>query len=81
MTFTYPVVAVPIGSSRIVTNLSYSLGAGMVINDWDEGVQRMKEGGQRVLIIQANLGCGARGACGVVPPNATLMFCWVSGIQ
>jgi FKBP-type peptidyl-prolyl cis-trans isomerase FkpA len=52
----------------------FSLGAGMVIKGWDEGVQGMKEGGQRTLIIPANLGYGARGAGGVIPPHATLKF-------
>jgi len=52
----------------------FSLGAGMVIKGWDEGVQGMKEGGQRTLIIPANLGYGARGAGGVIPSNATLKF-------
>ena len=52
----------------------FALGAGMVIRGWDEGVQGMKEGGTRTLIIPASLGYGARGAGGVIPPNATLKF-------
>ena len=52
----------------------FALGAGMVIKGWDEGVQGMKIGGQRTLIIPAALGYGARGAGGVIPPNATLKF-------
>ena len=52
----------------------FPLGAGMVIKGWDEGVQGMKIGGQRTLIIPASLGYGARGAGGVIPPNATLKF-------
>ena len=52
----------------------FALGAGMVIRGWDEGVQGMKIGGARTLIIPAELGYGARGAGGVIPPNATLKF-------
>ena len=52
----------------------FPLAAGHVIRGWDEGVQGMKVGGTRILVIPAELGYGARGAGGVIPGNATLMF-------
>ena len=52
----------------------FRLGAGQVIQGWDQGVAGMKVGGQRTLTIPPDLGYGSRGAGGVIPPNATLVF-------
>ena len=52
----------------------FQIGRGMVIQGWDEGVASMKTGGKRTLLIPPDLGYGARGAGGAIPPNATLVF-------
>ncbi|NJM66048.1 MAG: FKBP-type peptidyl-prolyl cis-trans isomerase [Acaryochloris sp. RU_4_1] len=53
---------------------SFPIGKGRVIKGWDEGVGSMKVGGRRELVIPAKLGYGSKGAGGVIPPNATLIF-------
>lgn len=56
------------------SHFSFLLGSGRVIKGWDQGVQGMKVGGKRTLIIPPSMGYGAQGAGEVIPPNATLVF-------
>jgi FKBP-type peptidyl-prolyl cis-trans isomerase len=65
----------PFDSSRDAGRpFTFSLGAGQVIAGWDQGVQGMKVGGQRRLVIPHHLAYGERGAGGVIPPRASLVF-------
>ena len=61
-------------SSKTSSPFDFRLGAGEVIDGWDKGVAGMKVGGTRMLTIPPAMGYGSRGAGGVIPPNATLLF-------
>ena len=61
-------------SLNVITPIEFAIGVGQVISGWDEGIQLLEVGDKARLVIPSDLGYGSRGAGGVIPPDATLIF-------